>query len=83
LSYSTQIRQVGAELFHADGQTRRSEYSLFAVVWTRLKTTHPSARVSLIPLYQQIIWQFTITSNQILYSCLYLIQKAYLFCTLS
>jgi len=30
------------------------------------KKTHPSARVSLIPLYQQISWNFKLPNNQIL-----------------
>ena len=31
------IRPIGAELFHADGQTRRSYYSLFEILRTPLK----------------------------------------------
>jgi hypothetical protein len=45
------------------------------------KKTHLSARVSLIPLYQQIIWQFTIHSNQIFFTVVYTWFKTRIFST--
>jgi hypothetical protein len=36
ISNFKKIRPVGAELFYADGQTKRSERSLFAVLRTHL-----------------------------------------------
>jgi hypothetical protein len=77
MSYSMKILPVGAELFHEDGRTNMTKPIVaFRYCVNAPKTTHPSARVSLIPLYQQISWQFTLHTSQIVHSCLYRVNKS-------